>query len=183
MKQRRTMFACLFVGMLLLAMSVPAFADLTIPGTGAIKEVTITDFSKYYEIDMYLNAAAVAGNSYSILLSQENSISFYALASTASVGSNTVALGGIFKVDGTKTKTINSLFDYTNSLTHFVWFVKNNKFDIDTSGGSGTDIIEALAKDSTGKIIGDAKATPIPTAAWLLGSGLLGLIGVRRRNA
>jgi hypothetical protein len=26
-------------------------------------------------------------------------------------------------------------------------------------------------------------AVPVPAAVWLLGSGLLGLIGIRRRNA
>lgn len=40
----------------------------------------------------------------------------------------------------------------------------------------------------TGTVIGgfganmDAVPTPIPAAAWLLGSGLLGLVGLRRRN-
>jgi hypothetical protein len=29
----------------------------------------------------------------------------------------------------------------------------------------------------------DVTPTPIPAAAWLLGSGLLGLIGIRRRNS
>ena len=29
----------------------------------------------------------------------------------------------------------------------------------------------------------DATTTPIPAAAWLLGSGLMGLFGVRRRQA
>ncbi|NVN98839.1 MAG: VPLPA-CTERM sorting domain-containing protein [Geobacteraceae bacterium] len=28
----------------------------------------------------------------------------------------------------------------------------------------------------------EVTATPIPAAAWLLGSGLLGLVGVRRRK-
>jgi hypothetical protein len=40
--------------------------------------------------------------------------------------------------------------------------------------------------DSTGLLTGthpyDIVATPIPAAAWLLGSGIIGLIGIKRRN-
>ena len=35
----------------------------------------------------------------------------------------------------------------------------------------------------TGTVAADATPTPIPAAAWLLGSGLMGLMGIRRRNS
>jgi len=40
----------------------------------------------------------------------------------------------------------------------------------------GTTTVHALAKETS------ATPTPIPAAAWLLGSGLMGLVGVRRRK-
>ena len=39
----------------------------------------------------------------------------------------------------------------------------------------GTQIKVSLMND------GSVTATPIPTAAWLLGTGLIGLVGIRRR--
>jgi len=40
----------------------------------------------------------------------------------------------------------------------------------------GTTTVQSLAKETS------ATPTPIPAAAWLLGSGLMGLVGVRRRK-
>ena len=55
-----------------------------------------------------------------------------------------------------------------------------------TVTGTGNDNLKfILANDTTGGVIGvdnvSATPTPIPAAAWLLGSGLVGLVGVRRR--
>jgi hypothetical protein len=41
----------------------------------------------------------------------------------------------------------------------------------------GTATTQILASEAS------ATPTPIPAAAWLLGSGLMGLVGIRRRNA
>jgi hypothetical protein len=41
---------------------------------------------------------------------------------------------------------------------------------------------ETITLTSTGFTVTGASATPLPAAAWLLGSGLLGLIGVGRRR-
>jgi len=40
-----------------------------------------------------------------------------------------------------------------------------------------------LQMQADGSTLLNPNAVPIPAAVWLLGSGLLGLIGVRRRNA
>ena len=45
----------------------------------------------------------------------------------------------------------------------------------------GTDFVLSLNTDGT--LSAEIRAVPVPAAVWLLGSGLLGLIGIRRRNA
>lgn len=53
---------------------------------------------------------------------------------------------------------------------------------LDTAGTLGT--ANTYYFDTiTGTVAADATPTPIPAAAWLLGSGLLGLMGIRRRKA
>jgi len=58
------------------------------------------------------------------------------------------------------------------------------------TSGSGTMRVGAYSDgdayyfDSiTGNVAADASPTPIPAAAWLFGSGLLGLAGIRRRRS
>ncbi|GAM10705.1 hypothetical protein OR1_02998 [Geobacter sp. OR-1] len=40
-----------------------------------------------------------------------------------------------------------------------------------------------FAETHCGGVTADVSATPIPGAAWLLGSGIIGLIGLKRRNS
>ena len=57
-----------------------------------------------------------------------------------------------------------------------------------TSNGtsSGNAIVYSLGNVSfdgtTLSFTGNVSAVPLPAAAWLLGSGLLGLLGIGRRN-
>jgi hypothetical protein len=47
----------------------------------------------------------------------------------------------------------------------------------------GTDTSGALLSKNTTAINWQIQAVPVPTAAWLFGSGLIGLAGVSRRRA
>ncbi len=54
------------------------------------------------------------------------------------------------------------------------------------AGGQASDatLLGTLSMDTTGgSLVIEYAPVPVPAAVWLLGSGLLGLIGIRRRNA
>lgn len=53
----------------------------------------------------------------------------------------------------------------------------------DASGFGGTQYDLHLEGTYTGDLAGQINAVPVPAAAWLFGSGLLGLVGVARRKA
>ena len=64
--------------------------------------------------------------------------------------------------------------DITNDLFLSVDYIKFNNFDfstyLDAEGGTGTALVR------------DISTVPVPAAAWLFGSGLMGLIAISRRK-
>jgi hypothetical protein len=81
-------------------------------------------------------------------------------------GSSTFSLG-IFRDELGETPLYNTVgINYS---------VPGTLFTIDLNN-DGTTTVQTLASEAT------VTATPIPAAAWLLGSGLMGLAGFRRRN-
>ena len=75
-----------------------------------------------------------------------------------------------------------------------IWDASGNSVDIDGDGIAGWGMIDGAfigfnANFTTGggspggTYAGAASVVPVPAAAWLFGSGLLGLVGVARRKA
>jgi hypothetical protein len=110
------------------------------------------------------------------------------LSGTAGVATTTPTFPG-FPL-GVSSGTYNHLFDLTDTSSYNSSFVTAN-------GGTATGAEAALAAGLAdelayfnihtsavpgGEIRGFLTAVPIPAAAWLFGTGLLGLIGIVRRK-
>lgn len=106
-------------------------------------------------------------------------------------------MGHLFynELGGVATYSINTTHNTNYSLFQNTWM--NNSYWSSTEYAPNTDLAWQFTlvgggqqdeyKHNWGLVLavrsGDVAAIPIPTAAWLLGSGLLGLIGVARRKA
>jgi hypothetical protein len=77
-------------------------------------------------------------------------------------------IGGVWTVTGGGGDSL------TDTNGDGVWIALDYYLDFTVSGGGTYDDVSWSTKDYA--------PVPIPAAAWLLGSGLLGLIGLSRRN-
>jgi hypothetical protein len=99
-------------------------------------------------------------------------------AGPASASYSQVKLDKHDRLDGGKELQVRNVGDFKDS--------DNLKFQHGENGGTKLEWGGKVGKDD--RHIGnsftcnDVVATPIPTAAWLLGSGFLALIGLKRRN-
>jgi len=117
----------------------------------------------------YMNVGLSASNSYVRIYG------FGTTADTAPTGSNYASSGALL---GTYTFSSSSHTSWTgasltlNPAAGYKWYIVDI-YGYINSGNSGNNY---LSIDNV-----SLKVTPIPPAAWLLGTGLLGLIGLRRR--
>jgi len=78
--------------------------------------------------------------------------------------------------------SVTDFMVYPDALAALVT-AKPSTFTLSTAGMVGFSINDILPlSDNTGGISLNVSAVPVPAAVWLFGSGLLGLVGVARRN-
>jgi hypothetical protein len=70
------------------------------------------------------------------------------------------------------------LYKYGPSFTGGLF---GQSWDLDAGPNPGTPYIAHIQLRTDGSIWMDATSVPVPAAVWLLGSGLLGLFGIRRK--
>ena len=96
-------------------------------------------------------------------------------------GTGTGTLGG-FVNSGSKGKTEASLTNLaTTPVTQGLWYFANA--NATTSAGTLALTLQTNADGSTTVLNGNVASTPIPPAFFLMGSGLLGMVGLRRKKA
>lgn len=129
--------------------------------------ITMADnvFTNPFATTLYANAF---WDNYEMVGNETNSITYYLSGSTQWDGVTQSYLDARFAFYA------NDDDDYLSILS--LTFLDYNPYDSSASGDLGAQAVEL-----TNLHYNPTNPTPIPGAAWLLGSGLVGLIGLRRR--
>jgi hypothetical protein len=123
-------------------------------------------------------AAAAGSNSYVQGDTSINATTYYKTLDAS--GSNTGGLGGFMNA-ASKGNTEASLATLASTpVTQGLWYfaAANNT----TAAGALALTLQTNADGSTTVINGNVASTPIPPSFFLMGSGLLGMVGLRRKK-
>lgn len=164
------------------------FSDNNPSAGQVINNVSITDTGSQYSINMLLNGTPFAGTSYSVLMSSASDGVF--LEPSYSLDANAYNEAGrrgtaVLKVSfsGTDYSSSNPGLSFFHSTTDktLTWIIDKN---ILFSGANFWFAGQSYKTGDLNTIYSQTKvaATPIPSAAWLLGTGILGLVGLSRRR-
>jgi hypothetical protein len=111
---------------------------------------------------------------------------FWNVGSSATIDTNTTFLGNIFSLASITMNTLATdncgrALASTGGVTLGQNSLSNSCTDSSTGLSGGLDVITEGGVTRV-DFLAPATTTPIPAAAWLLGSGLMGLAGLRRRK-
>lgn len=153
-----------------------AFNNANATNGQKIENVKITSTNSNYNIDMQLHDTPSAGTSYSVLMStHQNDLLSNPLTLDA-----TASLNRFQKLVVAFSTEVTQSGNWLSGSKNLHWSIpQNNLFSGATFwfAGQSYNTNSFLLYSQT-----KPAATPIPGAIWLLGSGIMGLIGLRRRN-
>ena len=199
MTTHRLIISGILIAMLLACATAPAFAAFdwnsgagitwaygatgTNPPTPGkdIEKIGVGSDSNQYVFRMYLDSAPTTsdyGTIYGIYLGASSPPTDYSIESLLKKNTKGVLSYSYLLGDTSFNLATNGFSRLDNGKT-LEW--KIDKTDVT---GDWNFLLGATA-NSSGETVYDhtnVAATPIPAAAWLLGSGIIGLIGIRRRN-
>lgn len=157
-----------------------------------------TTYDVYFASTSATNPGINAGQLTPFITGSNNITSFYGTGSQSVTGKSASDLSSFAKVAGTSnyfgnyaaTAGYGSTAGLTGSgdggyVDMYLYHYLNNVLKPDTA--TGTDYVAILRTYSNGTTTilapgGSSPVVPIPAAVWLLGSGLFGIIGIRRRQ-
>jgi hypothetical protein len=70
-----------------------------------------------------------------------------------------------------------------NDGSEVIYLYQYDGVDLNKGFDAATDYAAIIEIQSDGDVVLNPNPVPVPAAVWLLGSGLLGLIGIRRKNS
>jgi len=195
--QRSTLFVALTLAASMLFTSTSAFASeapttwTALGETGSpITDVQITKGDSTYDIKMNLTGPVVAGNTYSVYLSPTAAVYDDFLQDVSASAINKLRALSVSFGDLTNwTETTDGWEQTTSTLKSsklssdkktLSWEVEESDVLFQTFWFAG-QVTNSISGVNQGKT--SVSATPIPGAAWLLGSGILGLVALRRKQA
>jgi hypothetical protein len=173
---------------MLLLITAPSFAATTWSVLGesgsGIKDVKIIDGSSSYSVQMDLNTAALVGNNYSVYFSPTANVYDDFTQSIDSTVQKRFALTSnlvtytLVNGDWQNSAPVAVPGNLSSDHKILTWTVAKSELPLATFYFGG-DV--AVGQSTLGKTA--VAATPIPGAVWLLSSGILGLIGLKRRKS
>lgn len=150
-----------------------------------------------YPGDAYLDILNISGENDKIYMTLNGDVTTGNSFSTYQVNfTDTYDVNKLFAI-GTDTPDLSFLaFKFMNNTPYFTGSIDGTSGSLSSGGNvitwdlhgktpSGVNWVAGLTTlNNVGIVdrVGPAAATPIPGAIWLLGSGIMGLVGLKRRN-
>lgn len=165
--------------------SIPVGTSITLdPGnSGTFLDVAIADGGTFSVIDAAFSPPSVpAAKPFMELFAAGDSIDSNSYRASPGQGGNAWSLYNNQVDAGWVSSFSNGFIGFKTNSDHFGYVEVNWTYDPGTELGTLEFLTGAVEDVANTAIIVQSSTVPVPAAAWLFGSGLIGMIGVARRR-